>query len=274
VRAKGVIRFKLSMKTGRMMKPFFLVFSRDENYVNKKIRELKELRVPYLIVCGKRINHPSVVYRKAQGKYDAINFGAKFVPKYANVVALNDADTKINNFQAALRHFDCRKVALVFTRVSVKEGPQKMFYAILNPIRRRVPIAASGELMFIRRDMLMKIVPIKSCKAEDSYILFKVFELKRKAVFCEECYVETERTKTAGKEEIYKRKTVAGIYQALASTQPPYLIKLFYFFLPFACPILLILGKRGYFWMKGILLGLTDYLRGDRSGVWQPTYME
>jgi hypothetical protein len=86
--------------------------------------------------------------------------------------------------------------------------------------------------------------------------------------------VETERTKTAEKEETYKRKTVSGLYQALAYTQPPCLIKLFYVLLPIACPLLLVLGKKGYFWMKGILLGLSDYLRGDRTGVWKPTYME
>ena len=261
------------MWADKVMKLFFLVFARDENYVDEKIQELKELGVPYLIVCGRRLNHPNVFYRKAEGKYDAINFGARFVPEYADVVALNDVDTKISNFRAALRQFDCKDISLVFARVSVKEGPQKLFYAILNPIRRRVLIAASGELMLIKREMLMRILPIKSCKAEDSYILFKVLEFGRKAVFCEECYVETERTRTAEKEEIYKRKTVAGIYQALAYTQPPYLVKLFYFLLPFACPSLLILGKKGYFWMKGILLGLIDYLRGDRTGVWQPTYM-
>ena len=256
------------------MKTFFLILARDEKHVDEKIEELKVLGMPYLIVCGRNLNHPNVVYREPRGKYDAINFGSRFIPEDTDVVALNDVDTKIRNFQAAVRLFGLGDVALVFAKVSVKEGPQKLFYAILNPIRRRVLIAASGELMLIRRHMLMRILPIRSCKAEDSYILFKILEFKRKAVFCEECYVETERTKTVGKEEIYKRKTVAGIYQALAYTQPPYVIKLFYFLLPFACPSLLILGKKGYFWMKGILLGLIDYLRGDRTGVWQTTYIE
>ena len=257
-----------------MMKLFFLVLARDENYVDEKIEELKSLGVPYLIVCGKNLNHPNVLYRRPKGKYDAINFGARFVPKDADVVALNDVDTKINNLQAALQHFKREEVALVFARVSVKEGPQRLFYVFLDSIRRRLPIAASGELMLIRRNVLGKILPIRPCKAEDSYILFKVLEFKLKAVFCEECYVETERTKTAEKEEIYKRKTVGGLYQALAYTNPSHLVKLFYFLLPFACPLLLVLGKRGYFWMKGILLGLMDYLRGDRFGVWQPTYKD
>jgi cellulose synthase/poly-beta-1,6-N-acetylglucosamine synthase-like glycosyltransferase len=256
------------------MNLFFLVLARDEKHVDEKIEELKSLGVPYLIVCGRNLNHPNVLYRKPEGKYDAINFGARFVPENADVVALNDVDTKINNFQATLQHFKRKEVALVFARVSVKEGPQRLFYVILDLIRRRLPITASGELMLIRHNVLKKILPIRPCKAEDSYILFKVLELKHKAVFCEECYVETERTKTAEKEEIYKRKTVTGIYQALAYTQPPYLIKLFYVLLPIACPLLLVLGKKGSFWMNGILLGLIDYLRGDRTGVWQPTYMQ
>jgi hypothetical protein len=256
------------------MNLFFLALARDERHVDEKIEELKGLGVPYLIVCGKRLNHPNVVYREPRGKFDAINFGARFVPENADVVVLNDVDTKIHNFQVALQHFKREEIALVFARVCVKEGPQRLFYVILDFLRRRIPIAASGELMVIRRNVLREILPIRPCKAEDSYILFKVLELKHEAVFCEECYVETERTKTAEKEEVYKRKTVAGLYQALAYTQPPYVIKLFYFLLPFACPLLLVLGKKGYFWMKGILLGLIDYLRGDRTGVWQPTYME
>ena len=257
-----------------MMNPFFLVLARDEKYVDEKIEELKSLGVPYLIVCGGSINHPNVLYRKPKGKYDAINFGARFVPEQFNVVVLSDVDTKISNFRAALQHFDSKEVALVFARVCVKEGPQTLFYVMLDLIRRRLPIAASGELMFIRHNVLKEILPIRPCKAEDSYLLFKVLEFKHKAVFCEECYSETERTKTAEKEEIYKRKTVTGIYQALAYTKPPHLIKLFYVLLPIACPLLLVLGKRGYFWTKGILLGLIDYLRGDRTGVWKPTYME
>jgi hypothetical protein len=127
--------------------------------------------------------------------------------------------------------------------------------------------------MLIRYDVLKRIIPIKPCKAEDSYILFKVLESDAKAVFCDECYVETERTKIAEKEEAYKRKTVGGIYQALSYAKPPCAIRLFYAILPIACPLLLVFGKKGYFWTKGILLGLKDYLRGDRTGVWQPTYM-
>jgi len=132
------------------MKLFFLVLAKDEKYVDKKIEELKSLGVPYLIVCGRHLNHPNVLYREPQGKYDAINFGARFVPEFADVVVLNDVDTKIHNFQAALQHFNSKELALVFARVSVKEGPQRLFYVILDLIRRRLPITASGELMLIR----------------------------------------------------------------------------------------------------------------------------
>ena len=256
------------------MKTFFLVLARDEKHIDEKIEELKVLGVPYLIVCGRNLNHSNVIYREPRGKYDAVNFGFRFVPEDTDIVVLNDVDTRIRNFEAAFRWFRSEDVALVFVRVCVKEGPQRLFYGILDRIRRRLLITASGELMLVRYNVLKKIVPIKPCKAEDSYILFRVLEFKRKGVFCEECYVETERTKTAEKEEMYKRKTVGGLYQALAYTQPPYIIKFFYILLPFACPLLLVLGKRGYFWMKGILRGLIDYLRGDRTGVWKTTYME
>jgi hypothetical protein len=128
--------------------------------------------------------------------------------------------------------------------------------------------------MLMSYNALKRMVPIKPCKAEDSYLLFKALELKNKCVFCEESYVETKRTKTAEKEEIYKRKTVGGIYQALAYTKPPYMIKIFYVLLPLFSPLLLFAGRSGYFWLKGILLGFVDYLRGDKSGIWQTAYME
>ena len=256
------------------MKLFFLVLARDKKHVDHKIRELETLGVPYKIVCGERLNHPNVVYRIPKGKYDAINFGANLIPKDVNIVVMNDVDTTIHNFHLALRYFEDEKVALVFGTEMVKEGPQNLFFRILNPIRRKIPIAASGELMIIRRNIFERILPLKPCKAEDTYILFRVLEYNYNTVFCEDCYAETERTKTASEEENYKRRTVTGIYQALAYTQPPFPVKLFYVLLPIACPVMLILGKKGYYWMKGILLGLLDYLRGDLTGVWQPTYVE
>jgi cellulose synthase/poly-beta-1,6-N-acetylglucosamine synthase-like glycosyltransferase len=250
------------------------VLARDEKHVYEKIGELETLGVPYLVVCGARINRPDILYREPRGKYDAINFGFDSVPKDTDVVVLNDVDTRIKNFHEAIRLFQTEHADLAFAKVSVKEGPQRLFYNFLDSIRRRLLIVASGELMLIRYGLLKQIVPIKSCKAEDTYLLFKALELKRKCVFCTGCIVETQRTKTAEKEEMYKRKTVGGIYQALAYTKPPKTWKLFYSLLPIASPLLLMLGRRGYFWTKGILLGLIDYLRGDESGVWQTTYMD
>jgi len=256
------------------MNCYFLVLARDKKHVEKKIEELSSLKIPYLVVCGERMNHPGVVYREARGKFDAINFGAKLIPKDVDIVVMNDVDTKIHNFSAALQEFMREKATILFGTVMVREGPQNMFYLFQDKIRRRLYIASEGELLFIKRKMLDEILPLKPCKAEDTYILFKVLEKKNKAIFCEDCYCETERTKTAQKEEMYKRKTVAGIYQAISYTNPPPLTKIFYFLLPFLSPLLLVLGRKGYYWTRGILLGFMDYLRGDRSGVWQTSYMD
>ena len=84
----------------------------------------------------------------------------------------------------------------------------------------------------------------------------------------------TERTKIAKNEESYKRKTTTGIYQALFYVKPPFAILFFYYMLPFASPILMIFGRNGYYWMRGIILGFLDYLRGDKRGYWLTTYKE
>jgi cellulose synthase/poly-beta-1,6-N-acetylglucosamine synthase-like glycosyltransferase len=256
------------------MKPFFLVLARDEKYVHEKIEELENLGMPYLIVCGQELNHPNIVYREPKGKYDAINFGFRFIPTNTDVVVLNDVDTRIRNFEAALRWIDSKDVALVFAKVCVREGPQRFFYGILDYVRRRYPIVASGELMLVKYSILKKIIPIKPCKAEDTYVLFKILECRGKTVFCEECYVETERTTTAEEEKTYKRRTVGGIYQALAYTNPPSAVKFFYAILPMASLLLLVSGKKGYFWVSGILHGFTDYVLGDKTGSWTPKCIE
>jgi hypothetical protein len=253
---------------------FFLVLARDEACVNDKIKELEELGFPYKIICGQKIEHQNVIYHPAKGKFDAINFGIKQIPSNVDIIVMNDVDTRIHNFELALNYFNDKKIGLVFGTELVNEGPQKLFFQIFNPIRRVIPAAGSGELMLVRKDVLSKIIPIKPCKAEDTLILFKVLEAGHKVVFCEKCFAETERTKTAEKEEPYKRKTVTGIYQAITYSHPPIIIRLFYAVLPFASPILLILGKKGYFWMRGILLGLMDYLRGDKSGIWNTDYLK
>lgn len=235
-----------------------------------KIEELTRYGVPFRIICGSKVTHPACVYRPPIGKYDAVNCGGVEVPSDADVVALNDVDTEIHNLEAALREFKHEEASLLFVRVQVKSGPQNMFYRLLDALRGKIPIAASGELMLIKRKVLDEMLPLEPCKAEDSYILFKTLELGHKVAFCKECYVTTKRTETAQQEEEYKRRTVGGIYQALAKTKPPGMIKLFYTILPFISPLLLVLGKKGYYWTKGILAGYIDYLRGDRSSTWEP----
>jgi cellulose synthase/poly-beta-1,6-N-acetylglucosamine synthase-like glycosyltransferase len=254
------------------MRVFFIVLARDASAVNKKARELDNLGYPYLIICGERVKHPNVVYREPKGKYDAVNFGLKFIPSHTDVVAFNDVDTEIHNFEEALRILQNENISLIFVKVRVPHGPQLTFYSFLDALRRQIPIAASGELMIIRYEFLKKISPLKGCKAEDSYILFKVLEKGGKIAFCEECYVTTRRTSHAEQEESYKRRTAGGIYQALSMTKPPVIVKLFYILLPFISPLLLISGKKGYYWSKGILLGCVDYVRGDKTSYWKKTY--
>ena len=255
------------------MRPFFLVLARNGKFVKEKIRELDSMNVPYIIVCGDRIEHQRVVHRAPSGKYDAINYGARLVPRDVDIVVMNDVDTRIHNFRIALSNFEERKPGILFSTEMVQSGPQRLFLRLLNSIRRKIPLVASGELMLINRDLLENIVPLRPCKGEDTYILFKALELGQEVIFCQACYAETERTKTPEQEELYKRRTVTGIYQALSYTMPPFLIRLFYMMLPFASPLLLILGRKGFYWTKGILLGLLDYVRGDRSGSWQATYL-
>ncbi len=252
------------------MKLFFLAYARDANHVLEKIDELDRLNVPYKIVCGEKIDHEKVVYRRPRGKYDAIDFSLGLIPRDTDVVVMNDVDTRIHNFTTALHYFDDKKVGLVFAKDDVKTGPQALFHQLLFSILRILPILANGDLMFIRRNLLDQM-SFPPCKAEDTYILLKVLGFGYDAIFSEECYVETEKTHDEKEEELYKRRTVAGIYQALSYVKAPFKIRLFYISLPFASPLLLILGKKGYYWTKGILLGFFDYLHGDKAGAWQPT---
>lgn len=254
------------------MRIFFLALARDALAIDKKARELAKLGYPYLIVCGERVKHPHVVYREPRGKYDAMNFGSNLVPADTDIVAFNDVDTEIHNFKATIDLLQNENVSLVFVKVNVKHGPQLTFYSFLDALRKKIPIAASGELMLIKYGFLKKILPLRGCKAEDSYLLFKVLEKGEKVAFCEECYVTTTRTTFAEQEEAYKRRTVGGIYQALSMSKPSLMVRLFYTFLPFVSPLLLILGRKGFYWTKGILLGYVDYARGDRTASWQPTY--
>lgn len=254
------------------MKAFFVVLARDELGLERKSAELDGLGYPYIIVCGKQVRLKNVVYRRPIGKYDAINFGMRFIPTDADLIVFNDVDTVIHGLDSGLELFRDKTISLVFARVNVESGPQLSFYSLLDSVRTRVPIAASGELMLIRHGVLEEIVPLKACKAEDSYILFKVLEKGGKAMLCNNCEVRTKRTVAPEEEESYKRRTVGGIYQALSMTKPPIIVRLFYSLLPFVSPLLLLSGKKGYYWAKGILSGYVDFLRGDKSGTWNITY--
>ena len=223
--------------------------------------ELENMQVRYLIVCGERLNHPNVVYREARGKWDAINFGSQFVPKDADVVVLNDVDTRIHNFEHALSHLN-GEADIVYCRVNVLKGPQVKFYRIADPIRKRFHIFASGELMLMKRDVFERVLPIPPCIAEDSYILFKAFELGYRAHFCTGAFVTTERTGSAEEEEAYKARTTLGIYQALKYARPPPWIRTFYKLLPLAAPLLALAGEDGRAWMTGIRKALSAILTG------------
>jgi len=231
--------------------PFFMVLARDRHHVVRKIAELEKMGVPFLVVCGEKIDHPAVVYRKARGKWDAINFGSRFVPEESNVIVLNDVDTRIHNFEYALQHLDA-KTDLIYCRVKVPEGPQMKFYRILDPIRKKFHVAASGELMIVKKRVFIRVLPIPPCIAEDSYILFKALELGYRAYFCTKAYVTTKRTSDAKEEELYKKRTTLGIYQALNYSNPPPWIKVFYKLLPLISLLLAIAGKDGLAWIRGI----------------------
>lgn len=252
------------MKSGPLKssaKPFFIVLARDRRGVMEKVVELEGMGVPYIIVCGERVDHPNVVYREARGKWDAINFGSQFVPKGTHVVVLNDVDTRIHNFEHALNHLN-DGADIVYCKVKVSRGPQVKFYRIADPIRKRFHIFASGELMLIKHYVFRRVLPIPPCIAEDTYILFKALELGYRAHFCTKTYVTTERTNNAKEEEAYKARTTLGIYQALKYTKPPPWIRTFYTLLPAIAPLLALAGEDGRAWVRGIKRALSSVLTG------------
>jgi len=252
-----------------MIKPsevFILVFARDKKGTKEKINELIKLGYPFLIICGENINSPYCAYRINRGKYDAINYGSKFLTKDTKIICLNDVDTKIYYFNKALKKICEKNIVLLFSKVVLNDGPQVVFYNILDKIRRKLLIASSGELMLIRRDVFKKILPIPPCKTEDNYISLKTLELGYKTIFFEDCWIRTKRTQTLEEEEFYKKRTVTGIYQALSFTKGGPLIRIFYLLLPFISPLLLLYGRKGVSWMKGIIYGFTNFLSGDREG--------
>ncbi|KXB03937.1 hypothetical protein AKJ47_01360 [candidate division MSBL1 archaeon SCGC-AAA261G05] len=230
---------------------FFVVLARDGEHVREKIEEIEAYDIPYKVICGEEVDLPNVVYREPKGKWDAVNYSRKVIPKDTDVVVFNDVDTKIRNFHYAVDWLR-NGADLVYTKVKVSKGPQIKFYKIMDPIRKRLHMFASGELMLIRREVLEEVLPVPPCLAEDSYILFKALELGYKAEFCDDAYVETERTTSAEEEKDYKTRTTLGIYQALEYANPPFWINLIYKTLPFIAPFLSIFGEDGEAWSEGI----------------------
>lgn len=209
------------------------------------------MNVPYVIVCGEKVNHPNVKYRQVKGKWDAINYSINFVPCEAKIIVFNDVDNTITNFSHVLEKLNQGK-DIVYCKISVAKGPQVKFYKLLDPIRKSLHVAANGDLMVMRREVLDRVLPIPPCIAEDSYILFKALELGYRAHFSTVTYVKTEKSPDALLEEKYKIRTTLGIYQALNYAKPPIWIRIFYSILPAFAPMLFIAGKDGKAWALGI----------------------
>lgn len=254
---------------------FVIIVSRDASGVSEKLRTFEKLGLDHIVICGEMMNIPRVYFRAPRGKFDAINYGFSKVPHNKTFVILNDADSMVLSPEKAFEHFADPKVGMVHGTIQVAGGPQVLFYRILYRVIDHIgPVAANGEYTVVRREILNRILPLPPCKAEDSLLMFKVLEAGYQVVYDRRVKVLTKRTTAPEKEEDYKRINVAGIYQALSYSSPPPVIRAFYFLLPIFAPLLLIAGQSGRFWLKGIIEGLADFLKGDRSGSWQPTYLE
>ena len=239
------------------LNPFFIVCARNQCMVKEKIIELEQMAVPFIIICGEKVEHPKVIYRETIGKWDAINFGAQLIPIEFNIIVFNDVDNKIFNFEQALDSID-EGIDVLYCKISVSSGPQLKFYKLIDPLRSWFHIAANGDLMVIRRGVLDAVLPIPPCIAEDSYILFKALELGYRAHFSTRTYVTTEKSPNAHLEEAYKTRTTLGLYQALKYTKPPLLIRLFYSLLPIFAPMLFLAGEDGRAWARGIEKGINS----------------
>jgi hypothetical protein len=236
--------------------------ARDGSLVEAKVRELRSYGYPYLVVCGEEMDAEGVVFREATGKWDAINYGAQFLPDGVEFVVINDVDTSIHGIGEALAM--ASRFDLVYSAVKPVSGPQVSFYAFADPLRAKLNLFASGELMVVRKRTLDELLPIPPCMAEDSYLLFKAMELRRKVVFCREAYVTTSRTTRASEEAAYKERTTLGILQALDYATPPLTIRLFYRGLPlFAIPLML-LGEKGKAWASGVLRAVRLHAEGSK----------
>ena len=257
------------MKTIDKSEICFIVSARTHEGVKEKAAELKKIGAPFIIVCAEKMDYPNVIYRPKKGKFDALNFASKFVQENTKIICLNDVDSKIFNFEKALQKMIDNKAGLVFCKIKVDSGPQFQFYSLMDKIRIIVPIASSGDLMLVRKKIFDQLLPIPSCKTEDNFISFKAAELGYKVLFTDECWVETKKTNTLDEEEQYKTRTVTGIYQALSLTKTTPLIRVFYLGLPLITPLLLLQGKKGAAWTRGIIGGFTNFLRGDKAGAFE-----
>ena len=119
---------------------FMIVLARDRKYVDGKIREILQLQVPYVVICGEKYQSPNVIFVERNGKWDAINKAAEHISTDCKVVALNDVDTEIHGLQHALSHIN-DQVALVYCKVVVRDGAQVQFYKLLDPLRKRFHFA-------------------------------------------------------------------------------------------------------------------------------------
>jgi hypothetical protein len=238
---------------------FFLVLARDRSNLSDKLDEFATLGIAnFLVICGEKVKHPRVRYRKAVGKWDAINFGSKFIPSGAKLILLNDVDTQIHSLDKALLR--SREADLIYCKVKVAEGPQREFYRILDRVRQRLHVAASGELMLINRRVFERLLPIPPCTAEDTYLMFRALQLGHRVEFCPETYVTTLRTRSTVEEQLYKARTTLGIYQALRLTKPSPTIRAFYVLLPLMAPLLAVGGSSGRSVAIGIEQAATNNL--------------
>jgi hypothetical protein len=244
------------------MKPFCLVLARDAKSIRMKIREMESLGLPFMIVCGEKFDDPRVVIRVPAGKWDAINFGYRYVPSGTDIVILNDVDTEIHGLAQMLSSVSAGS-DFVYATVKPIGGPQPKFYAIADPLNRILKIFAMGELMVIRKKLLDKMMPIPPCLAEDTYLLFKAMELHCNVDFCKGAYVYTARTSSTAEEALYKERTTLGILQALDFSRPPPLIRLFYRSLPILALMLMLTGEEGRSWAKGIMSGYRLHIEGS-----------
>jgi hypothetical protein len=230
--------------------------------VESKIRELESYGFPYIVVCGEDMGTDGVIFRRAVGKWDAINYGCRYVPRGVDIVVINDVDTAIHKLDGALAL--ASKFDVVYCAVDPRGGPQASFYSFADPLRERLNLFASGELMVIRKRALDELIPIPPCMAEDSYLLFKAMELNYRVRFCRSTHVTTSRTTNADEEVVYKERTTLGILQALDHSRPPVAIRLFYRSLPLLAIPLTLLGENGRAWSEGIMRAVKLHVEGSK----------